>query len=137
MWLCPECDETIDDPFDVCWNCGTDQAGIKDLEFRHADEHPVIYSESPPKIKKTAQFGLLSLLVSMTCLAIIFSVVAKGGGPLLAGVLLVLGATAVVLLTILHIYGLLYAVLLTCIRNRHPHRAASPSRPAHSDQNQA
>jgi len=118
MWPCPECDEAIDDTFDVCWNCGTDQAGNKDPEFCHADKHPAIYFESPPKIKKAAQFSLLSLFISMTSLSIIFSVIAKGGGPLLAGVLLVLGVTCAVILTSLHIYGLIYTALVTWIRNR-------------------
>jgi len=126
MWLCPECDEAIDDTFDVCWSCGTDQAGNKDSEFCHADKHSAIYFENPPRIKKAAQFSLLSLLISMTSLSITFSVVAKGGGPLLAGVLLVLGVTGVVLLTILHFYGLLYTAFFTWIRTRQLHGDAYP-----------
>lgn len=23
MWICSRCRETVDDAFDVCWNCGT------------------------------------------------------------------------------------------------------------------
>jgi tetratricopeptide (TPR) repeat protein len=26
-WTCPECGETVPEPFEICWNCGTDRAG--------------------------------------------------------------------------------------------------------------
>ena len=38
MWKCSNCGESIEDDFDVCWNCGTSQSGEKDPNFRHADD---------------------------------------------------------------------------------------------------
>ena len=34
MWRCQDCGETVEDNFDVCWNCGTSQDGRKDPHFR-------------------------------------------------------------------------------------------------------
>lgn len=37
MWICPKCDEQVDDSFEVCWQCGTTEEGIEDPDFLHAD----------------------------------------------------------------------------------------------------
>ncbi len=129
MWLCPECDEAIEDGFDACWRCGTDRAGNKDSDFCHADKHPAIYSENPPKREEAAHFGFWSAIISMISmisLSIIFGVIAIGGGPLLGLVLLFLGVTGFVLVTILHIYGILYEFLCRWIRSRPSSDKADP-----------
>jgi len=33
-WQCPGCGEVHDAQFDVCWNCGTNQAGERDRDFQ-------------------------------------------------------------------------------------------------------
>jgi hypothetical protein len=37
MWICPKCNEHVDDEFDVCWQCGTTEDGVEDPDFLHAD----------------------------------------------------------------------------------------------------
>lgn len=38
MWECPKCRESVEDGFDVCWNCGTSSAGVEDPQFARADD---------------------------------------------------------------------------------------------------
>lgn len=38
MWKCSNCGESVEENFDLCWNCGTSQAGDTDPKFRHADD---------------------------------------------------------------------------------------------------
>ncbi len=38
MWACPTCNESVDEQFVVCWNCGTDKDGVPDPTFEHAVE---------------------------------------------------------------------------------------------------
>jgi hypothetical protein len=33
MWICKKCSEQNDDNFHACWNCGTSQSGVEDLDF--------------------------------------------------------------------------------------------------------
>lgn len=35
VWLCPKCDATVEEPLDVCWNCGTERgnAPLRDAAF--------------------------------------------------------------------------------------------------------
>jgi hypothetical protein len=40
MWQCVKCREKLDDTFDVCWSCGTSREGVKDPDFRRADDVP-------------------------------------------------------------------------------------------------
>jgi RNA polymerase subunit RPABC4/transcription elongation factor Spt4 len=35
-WRCQHCHEAVPDGFDVCWNCGTDSAGVTDPTFQPA-----------------------------------------------------------------------------------------------------
>lgn len=37
MWTCLKCAKQVDDGFEVCWNCGTSQAGVEDPDFVPAD----------------------------------------------------------------------------------------------------
>jgi hypothetical protein len=52
MWPCLKCRETLDDDFDVCWNCGTTKDGVEDPNFRKADDAPAM--EEVPPIDPTA-----------------------------------------------------------------------------------
>ena len=36
MWKCSKCQESVDESFDVCWNCGTSQDGVEDPSFQSA-----------------------------------------------------------------------------------------------------
>ncbi len=38
MWTCSNCGSTVDDVFEVCWNCGTSRAGVADPSFVRADD---------------------------------------------------------------------------------------------------
>ncbi len=38
MWRCPDCEETIEAPLEVCWHCGTSRHGQRDPDFQSADE---------------------------------------------------------------------------------------------------
>jgi tetratricopeptide (TPR) repeat protein len=38
MWNCPHCNESVEEPLDVCWKCGTSREGELDPEFKPADE---------------------------------------------------------------------------------------------------
>lgn len=38
MWNCPKCHATVDDQFEVCWNCGTNRQGVEDPSFVKADD---------------------------------------------------------------------------------------------------
>jgi len=40
MWRCSKCGESVDDSFDVCWNCGTTKDGMPDPAFRQAADAP-------------------------------------------------------------------------------------------------
>src|SRR5206468_2815359 len=41
-WKCPACHESNPANFELCWNCGTDQQGVDDPNFKPAIAfHPV------------------------------------------------------------------------------------------------
>lgn len=42
MWACPKCQESLDDDFDICWQCGTDREGNVDESFVSADDAEAI-----------------------------------------------------------------------------------------------
>lgn len=63
MWTCEQCETQIGDPFDVCWNCGTDVDGVVEPGFRHADHSlPEL-----PALKR--QFGLADLFLISNAVA--------------------------------------------------------------------
>jgi hypothetical protein len=33
VWTCPNCEEEVEDGFDVCWACGTSHDGVTDPDF--------------------------------------------------------------------------------------------------------
>jgi hypothetical protein len=33
MWICPKCKTDVEDPFDICWACGTSRDGVEDPAF--------------------------------------------------------------------------------------------------------
>jgi hypothetical protein len=34
VWACKKCRESVEDTFEVCWNCGTSKDGVEDPSFR-------------------------------------------------------------------------------------------------------
>ena len=48
MWQCPNCSETIEKQFDVCWNCGSDRTGAVDPNFLDEPDTAVPYGETVP-----------------------------------------------------------------------------------------
>lgn len=47
MWHCVKCRESVEDTFDVCWNCGTDNDGTEDPMFCKEDDSSQFASEPP------------------------------------------------------------------------------------------
>jgi hypothetical protein len=33
MWTCPKCQAEVDEPFEICWSCGTSRDGVEDPGF--------------------------------------------------------------------------------------------------------
>lgn len=42
MWECKKCHETVEDSFEVCWNCGTSKEGVEDPSFRTEADAAVV-----------------------------------------------------------------------------------------------
>lgn len=42
MWRCSQCDESVDDTFDVCWNCGAAIDGTVNPGFRPEPDDPAV-----------------------------------------------------------------------------------------------
>lgn len=37
MWQCMKCWESVEDPFNVCWSCGTSRDGVEDPAFEKVE----------------------------------------------------------------------------------------------------
>lgn len=112
MWQCVHCDQTVDDAFDCCWNCGTSREGKVDPDFVHADLQPAHSAEEEPSGRTVPRFKLRSLLISITCLCVIFAVLRTSAAPMLIFAI----CAVLLLIAILHLYAFLYGVLLAWIR---------------------
>ncbi|NQT37770.1 MAG: hypothetical protein HQ581_09790 [Planctomycetes bacterium] len=42
MWRCSNCDESIEDTFDNCWNCGAASDGTVDFDFQREPDDPEV-----------------------------------------------------------------------------------------------
>lgn len=40
MWICPQCRESVEDGFAVCWKCGTSKDGLVDPNFLNQEIEP-------------------------------------------------------------------------------------------------
>ena len=40
MWECSNCKESVEDTFDLCWNCGTSRDGTVDPKFERVADDP-------------------------------------------------------------------------------------------------
>ena len=55
MWTCSGCNEEIEEPFDACWNCGTDKDGNQVIKIesdepaKSAAKESVVISRECPK----------------------------------------------------------------------------------------
>ena len=116
MWDCPVCNETIDGNFDLCWNCGADRFGNEDRGFLHADQYPVIYCDQSVKRRERRRLSLLSLLGYVTMVSIALSALSQGIGVLIIYPLLLLAVPFMILLSILHFYGLLFGFISDWVR---------------------
>ena len=47
MWRCSKCSESVEDNFDVCWNCGTSTEGVEDAAFDRSAEHSPAEEREP------------------------------------------------------------------------------------------
>ena len=120
MWHCTQCDETVDDSYFRCWNCGTDKKGVVDPEFMHADLMSVHDTSEPETSSQeweeiTPQFSLRTLLISITCLCVIFAVLE---GPV-ADVFLVMLFMMLGAVVGLHASTLFLGLLSSWLRRRH------------------
>lgn len=74
MWKCKKCLEDLEDQFDVCWNCGSDQLGNRKQDFQiNAD----ILKRSEPNSENPIKFaghllsnGAKSILNSMIAVVV-------------------------------------------------------------------
>jgi len=70
-WNCPRCREVLDEDFDVCWSCGTEENGTLAPNFQHADAYePAIPDQEirfplATLLKITTVLGVASALLSL------------------------------------------------------------------------
>jgi hypothetical protein len=64
MWQCTKCRESIEDSFDVCWNCGTSREGVEDPSFQKAEDAEVApaeeRSEEAPNVSEQGSTSLVT-----------------------------------------------------------------------------
>lgn len=62
MWNCPACQSSVEDVFEVCWNCGTSRTGEADPSFVRADDAgPIPDAEPVPTEAPLAPGGELAI----------------------------------------------------------------------------
>lgn len=71
LWVCPNCSETIDSGFVVCWKCGTDQKGNEDPAFPSQAEDDEITAPDNHPHRRGWQFSISTLLIAVSCVAIL------------------------------------------------------------------
>ncbi len=70
MWSCPNCDESLDDHFAICWQCGTNRQGRMDAGFQSEADESQLSANQPAARPITWQFSLWSLFVMLATAAI-------------------------------------------------------------------
>ena len=109
MWKCTQCQEDVEDNFDCCWKCGADEKGRVNPNFVTADSARV---SQPVMIeKRVPRFRLRSLVISVTCLCVIFAVIRTAAAP----ILVFAACMTLVPVFMLHFYVFLYGILATLI----------------------
>lgn len=73
MWKCLNCEELLEDTFDVCWNCGADPDGNINPEFPTDEPNkPAASSSQPQPIKgKTKELGIFAIGLGIICGALV------------------------------------------------------------------
>ena len=107
MWNCPKCDESLDDTFAVCWQCGTDHNGQEDPDFCAAAENGTTVKkleETEPPLRW--QIGLWILLLLIPWTALIVGLIR--GTPDVVGL-------ALVGIIIANLLGLIFGLFVTCV----------------------
>lgn len=54
MWQCPTCKESVEDTFEICWNCGTARDGTIDPSFMRESESAAHVPEADPRETNSA-----------------------------------------------------------------------------------
>ena len=54
MWKCNSCQESVEDSYDVCWNCGTSKDGVPDPTFRRVENARDMESGRPGRGNSTS-----------------------------------------------------------------------------------
>ena len=74
-WKCPNCNEVCPGAFDTCWNCGTNEFGDIDSEFKKADEFEKDELDVPDKkskavnVRRAVDVFLITGFLSMALVA--------------------------------------------------------------------
>jgi apolipoprotein N-acyltransferase len=94
MWQCSTCTAEVDEPLDVCWNCGTTSDGTTDPQFA-ADAELARAIEPAREAVEPTQFSLYFLFGLTTFAAVLFWLLsAQLLWPLFLAVLGLLGLAA-------------------------------------------
>jgi hypothetical protein len=80
VWRCPQCNEWVDRPLAVCWQCGTARDGTVNPYFHWAE---LPESETGPD-RTPFQFGLRTLLVFVTLFSLFLAAWRCMGGSVVA-----------------------------------------------------
>ncbi|HUT09095.1 MAG TPA: hypothetical protein VMY42_01240 [Thermoguttaceae bacterium] len=86
MWRCPKCSETVEQPFEVCWKCGTSADGTEDLDFQPEPDGDAI-RETGRVVPW--QFSLRTMLVFVTLWSVLLALWRCFGRPVIEFVAIV------------------------------------------------
>ena len=74
MWICLNCSESIEDAFDVCWNCGTSRAGKPNPSFQsEAPDPSTDVTTDPEQHYEPLRYSLRAILVFISLNALFFA----------------------------------------------------------------
>lgn len=77
MWGCPNCNESVEDDFDICWNCGSTREGTIVANFARESDKQSAGSESVAEPSLEAGSGMtrreLAALVCKTLALVMFA----------------------------------------------------------------
>ena len=64
MWQCSNCGESVEDTFDICWNCGASADGTINPEFDPEPDDPAVPDPGPDSSSKVSQRQMNWLSIS-------------------------------------------------------------------------
>ncbi len=68
MWRCPQCAESIDSEWEICWCCGTSRDGKIDPDFQRSVQH----DDAPPAVRHSDSGFNRAFLVFSLVLSAVF-----------------------------------------------------------------